>query len=122
MILSRKSDELKAEYLISLFSNIYLKDMKYRNNIKTDDELDILVDIVASAMGSLTNPLKRSNAFKSMSQKTLSDKTIKQYFDYLIDAFMLEKAVRYDVKGKKFFSHYMIPLIYNLQENLIEKR
>ena len=102
LILSRKSDELKAEYLISLFSNIYLKDIKDRNNLKTDDELDILVDIVASAMGSLTNPLKLSNAFKSMSQKTLSDKTIKQYLDYLIDAFMLEKAVRYDVKGKKY--------------------
>ena len=102
LILSRKSDELKAEYLISLFSNIYLKDIKDRNNIKTDDELDILVDIVASAMGSLTNPLKLSNAFKSMSQKTLSDKTIKQYLDYLIDAFMLEKAVRFDVKGKKY--------------------
>ena len=102
LVLSRKSDELKAEYLISLFSNIYLKEIKDRNNIKTDDELDILVDIVASATGSLTNPLKLSNAFKSMSQKTLSDKTIKQYLDYLIDAFMLEKAVRYDVKGKKY--------------------
>lgn len=102
LVLSRRSDELKAEYLISLFSNIYIKDVKDRNDIRTDDELDILVDIVASAMGSLTNPLKLSKAFKSMSQKTLSDKTIKQYLDYLIDAFMLEKAVRYDVKGKKY--------------------
>ncbi len=102
LILTRKSDELKAEYLISLFSNIYLKDIKDRNGIRTDDELDILVDIVASAVGSLTNPLKLSNSFKSMSQKNLSDKTIKQYIDYLIDAFMLEKAVRYDVKGKKY--------------------
>lgn len=102
LILSRKSDELKAEYLISLFSNIYLKDIKDRNHMKTDDALDVLVDIVASAMGSLTNPLKLSNAFKSMSQKTLSDKTIKLYLDYLMDAFMLEKAVRYDVKGKKY--------------------
>lgn len=102
LILSRKSDELKAEYLISLFSNIYLKDIKDRNDIRTDDELDILVDMVASAIGSLTNPLKLSNAFKSIRQKTLSDKTIKQYLDYLIDAFLLEKAVRYDVKGKKY--------------------
>ncbi len=59
------------------------------------------MDIAASAIGSLTNPLKLSNAFKSMSQKHLSDKTIKQYLDYLIDAFMLEKAVRYDVKREK---------------------
>ncbi len=71
---------------------------------KTDEELDILVDIVASAIGSLTNPLKLSNAFKSMSQKSLSDKTIKQYLDYLADAFILEKAVRYDVKGKKYIA------------------
>ena len=79
LILSRKTDELKAEYLISLFNNIYLKDIKERNSIKTDDELDILVDIVASATGSLTNPTKISNSFKSMSQKSLSDKTIKLY-------------------------------------------
>lgn len=102
LVLSRNTDELKAEYLISLFKNIYLKDIKERNNIKTDDELDILVDIVASAIGSLTNPSKLSNAFKSMSKKSLSDKTIKLYLDYLSDAFMIEKAVRFDVKGKKY--------------------
>lgn len=102
LLLTRKSDELKAEYLISLFENIYINDIKDRNNIKTDDELDILIDIIASAIGSLTNPSKLSRSFKSMSQKTLSDKTIKQYLDYLEDSFMVEKAVRYDVKGKKY--------------------
>lgn len=102
LILSRKSDELKAEYLISLFNNIYLKDIKDRNNIKIDDELDILVDIVASATGSLTNPTKLANSFKSMSQKSLSDKTIKLYLDYLADAFLIEKSLRFDVKGKKY--------------------
>ena len=102
LILSRNTDELKAEYLISLFNNIYLKDIKDRNNIKTDDAIDILVDIVASATGSLTNPTKLSNSFKSMSQKSLSDKTIKLYLDYLSDAFLIEKSVRYDVKGKKY--------------------
>lgn len=102
LVLSRKTDELKAEYLISLFDNIYLKDIKERNSIKADEELEILVNMIASATGSLTNPLKLSNAFKSMSQRTLSDKTIKTYLDYLADAFMIEKAVRYDVKGKKY--------------------
>lgn len=102
LILSRKTDELKAEYLISLFNNIYLKDIKDRNGIRTDDELDILVDIVASATGSLTNPTKLANSFKSMSQKSLSDKTIKLYLDYLADAFLIEKSVRFDVKGKKY--------------------
>lgn len=102
LILSRKSDELKAEYLISLFQNIYINDIKERNNIRTDDELDILIDIVASAIGSLTNPTKLSNSFKSMSQKSLSDKTIKLYLDYLADSFLIEKAVRFNVKGKKY--------------------
>lgn len=102
LILSRKSNELKSEYLISLFQNIYINDIKERNNIRTDDELDILIDIVASAVGSLTNPAKLSNSFKSMSQKTLSDKTIKLYLDYLADAFLIEKAVRFNVKGKKY--------------------
>lgn len=64
--------------------------------------MEILVNMIASAIGSLTNPLKLSNAFKSMSQRTLSDKTIKTYLDYLSDAFMIEKAIRYDVKGKKY--------------------
>ena len=82
--------------------NIYINDIKERNNIRTDDELDILIDIVASAVGSLTNPSKLSNSFKSMSQKTLSDKTIKLYLDYLTDAFLIEKAVRFNVKGKKY--------------------
>ena len=102
LVLTRKSDELKAEYLISLFQNIYINDIKERNNIRTDDELDILVDILASATGSLTNPVKLSNSFKSMSQKTLSDKTVKLYLDYLTDAFLIEKASRFDVKGKKY--------------------
>lgn len=102
LILSRGSDELKAEYLISLFQNIYINDIRERNDIRTDNALDILVDIVASATGSLTNPAKLSRAFQSMSQTSLSDKTIKLYLDHLCDAFLIEKAVRFDVKGKKY--------------------
>ncbi|MDE6853314.1 MAG: ATP-binding protein [Lachnospiraceae bacterium] len=104
LILSRKTDELKAEYLISLFQNIYINDIKERNHIRTDDALDILVDIVASAVGSLTNPTKLSHAFQSMSQKSLSDKTVKLYLDYLANSFLIEKAVRFDVKGKRYIN------------------
>lgn len=103
-LVSRKSDELKAEYLRSLFENVYIKDIKDRNDIRTDEELDILIDILSSSIGSLTNPLKLSNTFHSMGKKSISDKTIKLYIDYLIDAFMLEKAYRYDVKGKKYIN------------------
>ncbi len=104
LILTRKTDELKAEYLISLFQNIYINDIKERNQIRTDDALDILVDIVASAVGSLTNPTKLSRSFQSMSQRNLSDKTVKLYLDYLADSFLIEKAVRFDVKGKRYIN------------------
>ncbi len=104
LITSRKTDELKSEYLISIFKNIYLNDIKDRNKLKTDNELDILVDIVASNIGSLTNPTKLANTFKSLNNKTLSDKTIKLYLDYLQDAFLIEKAQRYNIKGKKYIS------------------
>lgn len=104
LILTRKTDELKAEYLISLFQNIYINDIKERNQIRTDDALDILVDIVASAVGSLTNPTKLSHSFQSMSQRNLSDKTVKLYLDYLADSFLIEKAVRFDVKGKRYIN------------------
>ncbi len=104
LILSRKTDELKAEYLISIFDNIYINDIKERNNIKTDDELEILLNIIASGIGSLTNPTKLANTFKTVSKKKLSDKTIKLYIDYLLNAFLIEKASRYDIKGKRYIS------------------
>ncbi len=104
LILSRKTDELKAEYLISIFDNIYINDIKERNSIKTDDELEILLNIIATGIGSLTNPTKLVNTFKTVSKKKLSDKTIKLYIDYLLDSFLIEKANRYDIKGKKYIS------------------
>lgn len=102
LILSRETTEEKAEYLMSLFQKVYLSDIIDRHKVRHQEELDELVDILASAVGSLTNPLKLANAFKSVKKKTFSDKTLKKYMDYLMDAFLVSKAVRYDIKGRKY--------------------
>ncbi len=102
LILSRETPEEKAEYLMSLFQKVYLSDIVDRHNVRNREELDELVDILASAVGSLTNPLKLANTFKTVKKKTISDKTLKKYMDYLLDAFLVSKAVRYDIKGKKY--------------------
>ena len=102
LILSRETAEEKAEYLMSLFQKVYLSDIIDRHKVRHQEELDELVDILASAVGSLTNPLKLANTFKSVKKKTISDKTLKKYMDYLIDAFLVSKAVRYDIKGRKY--------------------
>ncbi len=102
LILSRETAEEKAEYLMSLFQKVYLSDIIDRHKLRNQEELDELVDILASAVGSLTNPLKLANTFKSVKKKTISDKTLKKYMDYLMDAFLVSKAVRYDIKGRKY--------------------
>ena len=102
LILSRETPEEKSDYLMSLFQKVYLSDIIDRHKVRNREELDELVDILASAAGSLTNPLKLANTFKSIKKKTLSDKTLKKYIDYLTDAFLVSKAVRYDVKGRKY--------------------
>ena len=104
LILTRKEDEEKSEYLISLFQKVYLSDIVERHRIANTEELNELVDILSSSIGSLTNPLKLSNTFKSMKGKFISDKTINQYIDHLLDAFLVSKAVRYDIKGKKYIN------------------
>ena len=102
LILSRETTEEKAEYLMSLFQKVYLSDIIDRHKVRHQEELDELVDILASAVGSLTNPLKLANTFKSVKKKAISDKTLKKYMDYLMDAFLVSKAVRYDIKGRKY--------------------
>lgn len=104
LILTRNDDEEKSEYLISLFQKVYLTDIVDRHSINNSEELNELVDILSSAIGSLTNPLKLSKTFKSMKNKNISDKTINCYLDYLTDAFLLSKAVRYNIKGKKYIN------------------
>ena len=103
MILSRKSDELKSGYLISLCRELYLKDIEDRHNLRGDNVMSTLLSILASAVGSLTNPSKLANAFGS-NGISVSDKTISRYIDYLLDAFFISKAERYDIKGKRYIA------------------
>ena len=102
LILSRETAEEKAEYLTSLFQKVYLSDIVDRHKVRNREELDELVDILSSAVGSLTNPLKLANTFKTVKKKVISDKTLKKYLGYLTDAFLVSKAVRYDIKGRKY--------------------
>ncbi len=104
LVLTCSSPEEKSEYLISQFKKVYISDLLERHTIHNEEEFDELLDILASSIGSLTNPLKLSNTFKSVKGKTISDKTLKKYLDYLIDAFLLSKAKRYDIKGKKYIN------------------
>lgn len=104
LVLSCPTPEEKSEYLISQFKKVYLSDLLDRHQIRNAEEFDELLDVLASAVGSLTNPLKLANTFKSVKGKTISDKTLKKYLDYLIDAFLVSKAKRYDVKGKKYIN------------------
>lgn len=99
-IVEYDSAERKVNYLKSLFTETYLTDIKERYQVKNDEELEILLDIISSNIGGLTNPTKLANTFLSEKKVTLSDKTIKAYLDYICDSFLVEKAQRYDVKGK----------------------
>ena len=100
--LSMQTEQQKREYLQQLFRNTYLLDIKERYNIRKDDDLEELIDIVASSIGSLTNPTKIANTFKSVKQSTITRDTIKSFLDYMQDAFMIEKALRFDIKGRKY--------------------
>lgn len=103
-ILSRKTDEEKSKYLNNLFNNTYINDIVERNNIQKNEILESLINILASSVGSLNNPLKLEKTFKSKGFKNVTAKTINTYIDYLIDAFMINKALRYDIKGKKYIN------------------
>ena len=101
LILTRKTDELKSKYLSDLFEKTYKADIIDRNNLRGDSVMDALINMLASAVGSLTNPTKLAKAFGSSGIET-SDKTINTYIGHLLDAFMISKAERYDIKGKKY--------------------
>lgn len=103
LILSRKTDELKSKYLIDLCKELYLKDIEDRHNLRGDNVMAAMVNILASAVGSLTNPTKLANTF-STNGIHVSDKTIGVYIGYLLDAFFISKAERYDIKGKKYIA------------------
>lgn len=98
-----ESHEEKSRYLKDLFDRTYIKDVLERHEIKNDTEvLDILLDVLASGIGSLTNPSKLANTFKSERQIGIGFETIEKYIGYFEESFLIEKAVRYDVKGRKY--------------------
>lgn len=94
--------EKKVEYLKQLFQKTYLTDIKERYKIKNDDDLEELIDIIASSIGGLTNPTKLENTFQTVKHSDISHTTIKSYLDILQDVFLVEKSVRYDIKGRKY--------------------
>lgn len=102
LILRQHTDEQKRRYLMSLYDLTYKKDIVDRNSIDKPDILDTLINILASSVGSLTNPQKIYNTFISNGITDISKNTIISYMDYLLDSFLIEKAQRYDVKGKKY--------------------
>ena len=102
LILSKKTDEEKSQYLKNLFKETYIKDIVDRNNISRVDILDSIVNMLASSVGSLTNPQKIYNSFKSNGEKELSLNTIHLYLKNIEDAFIVNKSLRYDIKGKKY--------------------
>ncbi|MBQ3605049.1 MAG: ATP-binding protein [Muribaculaceae bacterium] len=102
MIVSMQSDEEKIKYLQSLFKNTYISDILARYNIKNEIELDDLVNIVSSSIGGLLNPNKIVNTFKSIKKVSISANTISNYLKILQEVFMIEKSLRYDIKGKKY--------------------
>ena len=96
------SEEEKAEFLKNLFAETYINDIVGRHKIRNKAEFEELLNILSSGIGSLTNPQKLSNTFKSVKQVTLSPVTIRNYLEYLSDAFLISAALRYDIKGRKY--------------------
>ncbi len=104
-VVSCDTKKKKEDYVKSLFEKVYISDILERHKkIRNKEELDELLDILSSSIGSFTNPLKLSNAFKSEKNKIISDKTISRYIDYFEDSFLISKAKRYDIRGKKYIN------------------
>ena len=101
-VLDYSTMERKMEYLKSLFKKTYLTDIKERYKIKNDDDLEELIDIIASSIGGLTNPSKLENTFQTVKHSNITHTTIKSYLDILQDVYLIERSVRYDIKGRKY--------------------
>ena len=113
LTVTMKTEEQKISYLTNLFKETYLKDIIERHHIEKTQELEDLVNILASAIGSLTNPPKIEATFRSAIQSTISLNTIRQYIEHLEDAFIINKANRYNVKGRKYIG---TPLKYYFED------
>ncbi len=104
LVLSYNTPQEKSAYLQSLFDKVYVSDIIERHKVRNKEELDELLDILSSSIGSLTNPLKLSKTYKSEKNKVISDKTINNYIEYFEDSFLINKAKRYNIKGKKYIN------------------
>lgn len=102
LVLEFSTPDQKIAFLKSLFEETYISDIAGRHNIRNKAELEELLNILSSAIGSLTNPEKLSATFQTVKKKKISNATIKRYIDYLSDSFLIDSAIRYDVKGKKY--------------------
>lgn len=102
LILSQPDDEMKANYLSTQLATVYLRDVCDRNGIHHEDDLGRVLDVLASSTGSLTNPAKIANTFASAGTRGVTNKTVRVYIDYLADAFLIQEAQRFDVKGRKY--------------------
>ena len=113
-MLTSKTEEQKVNFLKSLFEETYIKDIKDRYNIRKDDDLEELINIMASGIGALTNPTKLANTFQSEKKSKISTDTVKIYIDYLCDSFLVEKSTRFDIKGRRYintpFKYYFMDL------------
>ena len=113
LTVTMKTEEQKISYLTNLFKETYLRDIIERYHIEKIQELEDLINILASSIGSLTNPPKLEATFKSVIQSTISLNTIRQYIEYLEAAFIINKANRYNVKGRKYIG---TPLKYYFED------
>ena len=102
LVLEFTTPDQKIAFLKSLFEETYISDIVGRHNIRNKAELEELLNILSSAIGSLSNPEKLSATFRTVKKKKISNSTIKRYIDYLCDSFLIDSAIRYDVKGKKY--------------------
>lgn len=114
--------EEKVAFLRNVYDETYIRDIRERYNIRQEEELEILFDIVSSTVGSLTNPQKIANTFDSMRHSDLSAVTIKKYLDIICESFLMERAVRYDVRGRKYidtpYKYYFVdPGLRNARMN-----
>lgn len=104
LVLRFQTPEEKIAFLKSLFEETYISDIVGRHKIRNREELEELLNILSSAIGSLTNPSKLSSTFQSVKNKRISSTTIKNYIGYLCDSYLIDSAVRYDIKGKKYIN------------------
>ena len=113
LTVTMNSDEQRVEYLTRLFEETYIKDIIERNHIEKKQELNDLINVLASGIGSLTNPSKIVATFNSVIQSDISLNTVRSYIEYLEDAFIISEATRYDVKGRKYIG---TPLKYYFED------